>query len=59
MHIRPEAYIDKDESTIGSNKSTDFLGDVASMIGRDLSSNEKLMLNWNPEEDDIDTIERV
>ncbi len=60
MHIRPEAYKKEISGTeISSNMSTDFLGDVATKLNRELTPDEQLALTTDLENSDIDTIERV
>ena len=51
-----------DEKDTTSGRATDFFSDIENMVGRELTDEERIMINWNPDEvdpDDIDTIERV
>ena len=59
MHIRPEAYKDKEDQSMSDNASTNFLEDIETKLGRNLTPMEHLTLS-NPEEStDYDTIERI
>lgn len=55
MHIRPEAYFEKESQTV----STDFVGEVEQQLGRPLTEEELAALGAPIEEvtdDDVDII---
>jgi hypothetical protein len=55
MHIQPQAYFKKQPDAV----NTDFISEIMSKLGRELTPEEKLALNVPEKEDvDIDTITR-
>ena len=59
MHIQPEAYFSGKTPTA---VSTDFIEDIVTKLGRELTPDEKIALNYTDSiasDEDIDVIERA
>ena len=57
MHIRPEAYFNKDKNI---SRDTDFIANIEAGLGRELTAKEKIDLAADDSDDvDVDIIERA